>query len=335
MSGSRFGDQLAPLMIKQRYRDGAWGPIGIEEVGDLGWKPHVRGIHYGQAVFEGQKAHRGPEGVALFRPEDHLRRLNRSARRLSIPEIDVEQALEATVELVGRVADLCPEAPGSLYIRPHLIADECGLLAEPASSYLFTVLVSPVDAYLRRDRAVRVRTELEAARAFPGGTGDVKYAGNYAAVYEPKFRARAEGYDEILWLDAREHRYVEETSSMNVMIVKDGVLTTPPAGDTILSGITRDSLLRLAEDSGIEVREEATAVDEDWSGVSEVFTSGTAVGVMPIGEVVHRGEPLFKRDQAGPICQVLGEHYRKTITGRGARSKVWVKKCASERKFKS
>ncbi|MEE9393528.1 MAG: aminotransferase class IV [Planctomycetota bacterium] len=332
----RFGDDLAPLMIQQHYRNGRWGESEIVPAEALSMAPQMRGLHYGQAVFEGQKAHRSSRGeVRLFRCRDHLERLNFSARRLAIPEIDVDALMRKVETLVSEVVELCPEAPGSLYVRPIIFADELGLLAEPADSYTLLVLISPVGAYLNRDRLVRVRTELDAARAHPGGTGDVKYSGNYAAVFVPKMKARSEGFDEILWLGGEGRRFVEETSSMNVMIVKDGALTTPVAGGTILKGITRDSLMKLALGLGIEVREEATSIEDDWSGVSEIFTSGTAVGVLPIGEVVHRGESIFRSSTVGPICRQLAAAYSSAVTGDGAGEQNWLSHDLRDKKGQS
>ena len=306
-SSDRFGSYCTDTMLFQHYRDGEWRPAQMVPYGDLAISPLTKSLHYGQMIFEGFKAHRLADGcVALFRPRCHLERLNRSAERLCIPAIDPDRLLGDITELVAAAEPHVPESPGSLYVRPLIFADECGLVPSIAESYTLVVLLLPVEHYFSGTAGVRLTTETQFIRSAPGGTGSAKCAGNYAAALHAARRARQNGFDEVVWLDAHERRYVEETGAMNLMLIKDGVLTTPPLGDTILPGITRDTVMALASDLGIPCREARVAVDEEgFSGITEVFSSGTAAGLTHIREVHHEGEILFHRARPGPIARQL------------------------------
>ncbi len=302
-----FGARCTPHMLVQRHLEGGWQRAAIRPFGPLELSPLARCLHYGQSVFEGMKAYRTADGsIALFRPRTHLERLNRSAERLCIPRVDPEALLRSIVELVQLDAAHTPAPPDALYVRPIVFADEAALPPGIAASYLLLVLLAPVGNYFPPE-GIRLRTETRFVRAAPGGTGAAKCAGNYSGSYLAQQQARAAGFDEVLWLDARERRFVEETGSMNLMIVRDGTLTTPPCSDTILEGVTRDSLLALARELEIPSEERRLAVDPaDWRGVTEVFSSGTAAGTTHVREIVHENEVLFRRAEPGPIARRLG-----------------------------
>jgi branched-chain amino acid aminotransferase len=320
-----FGSQLTPHLLRWEHVGGSWGEPRILASGRQSISPLLRALHYGQSIFEGLKAHRQADGsVALFRPRAHLERFNRSAERMCLPALDVERLLELLRELVALDAEHVPAPPDALYVRPLLHACDEDLSAGPGTRFTLQVLLAPVPAFFAGQSGLRLCTETRFVRAFPGGTGMVKCAGNYAASMLAQRRARAEGFDEVVWLDALERRYVEETGAMNLFLVKNGVLVTPPAGDTVLAGITRASLLELAADLAIPAREQRVPVDADaWRDVSEVFSSGTAVGCRPIRELVHEGRTLFRSDDPGPIQERLSHRLTDIKEGRASDPHGW------------
>jgi len=310
-NASDTGDRL-----EATFRDGAWSELRWSRAESLSLSPMALGLHYGQSIFEGFKALRQEDGeVAVFRPSDHLARFGRSAARMCMPAPPEAALLQGVRDLVRQRADLVPEAPGFLYLRPLMFSDEPGLAPVPAAEFHLLLAALPVDPLFRKE-GVRLTTVPDHARAAPGGTGACKCAGNYAAAMAGTRRAQELGLDEVLWLDATERRWVEETGSMNVMYVRDGRLCTPPLGGTILPGITRDTLLRLAGDLGIEAEESPLAIDEDWGRISEVFSSGTAAGTTHIQRVEHRGETLFHRSAPGPVATAVGAAYEDLLRGR-------------------
>lgn len=317
-----FNASNTGIRLEASFRGGAWSELRWNEE-PLSLSPMALGLHYGQSIFEGFKALRQEDGsVALFRPEDHLIRFGRTAARMCMPEPPREALLEGILELVRERADLVPDAPGFLYLRPLMFSDEAGLAPVPSEEFHLLVVALPVDPLFRQE-GVRLTTVPEHVRAAPGGTGACKCAGNYAASMAGTRRAKDLGYDEVLWLDAMERRWVEETGSMNVMYVRDGRLCTPPLGGTILPGITRDTLLRLGRDLEIDAAEAPLAIDEDWSAVTEVFSSGTAAGTTHIRSVMHGGEVLFERDRPGPVASAIGEAYEDLLRGRRPAPTGW------------
>lgn len=312
-----FGTQVTPHLYVQRHAGGTWSPGRIEATAPLTLGPLTHALHYGASIFEGFKAFRQPDGgLALFRPLDHLARLNRSAERMCLPRIDPAALCARIAELVRADADCVPAPPDSLYVRPLMFADD-GLLgyATPTSVALAVMLV-PVPVLFKGAGGVRLRTETRYVRAAPGGTGSAKCAGNYGGALLAQREARAAGFDEVLWLDARERRWLEEAGGMNLMLVRKGSLSTPPLSDTILAGITRDSLLALARAEGLGAEERPISTDAaDWQDVSEAFTSGTAAGTAHIREVVHEGRVLFARPEAGPVARRLGERLERLKFG--------------------
>jgi branched-chain amino acid aminotransferase len=256
--------------------------------------PAAAVLHYAQEIFEGMKAYRLADGtMALFRPEQNARRFNASARRLAMPELPEEAFVEAVRQLVLTDRDWFPKVDGgSLYMRPFMFASEPVLGVRPAKQYKVLVISSPAGNYFKSGApAVSIWVSGDYTRAAPGGTGAAKCGGNYAASLVPQAEAIARGHDQVVFLDAAEHKWIEELGGMNVFFVfDDGTLVTPPLSGTILPGITRDSLLHLAREEGLDVREERYSLDR-WradaaSGrLVESFACGTAAVVTPIGRV--------------------------------------------------
>jgi branched-chain amino acid aminotransferase len=251
---------------------------------------------------------------------DNMRRFNRSAARMCMPEVDASFMLEATKELIRLEADWVPRAEGtSLYIRPTMVASEPMLGVRPAEQYLCYVIVCPVGAYYQGGLApVKIWISDHYVRAAHGGTGEVKTGGNYAASLFAAREAASLGFDQVLWLDAKDKKFVEEVGSMNICFVYDGQLITSPLGGTILDGITRRSVLTLAREMGLEIEERALSVDEIFDGaesgrLSEAFGVGTAVVVSPIGQFTYRDRTAKIGD--GQTTGVLTQKLYDTLTG--------------------
>jgi branched-chain amino acid aminotransferase len=262
----------------------------------LAMDPAMIGIHYGQSVFEGLKAHRIPAGVAVFRPEAHAARMQASARRLMMPEVSEADFLAAVDAVVGVDQDRFPDAPDvSMYLRPLIFASERTLALRPAREYRFLLMAFFTEGYFGAEqRPVSVWATTEFSRAAPGGTGFAKCAGNYAGSLMAQEAAKEQGCDQVVWLDPAERRWVEEMGGMNLFFVygsgSGARLVTPPLNGNLLPGVTRDAILRLAPELGILAVEEMVSL-EDWragcaSGeISEVFACGTAARITAVGEV--------------------------------------------------
>ncbi|MFF7178567.1 branched-chain amino acid aminotransferase [Streptomyces sp. NPDC008121] len=298
--------------------DTGWSAPAVGPYATLPLDPATLGLHYGQAVFEGLKAFRGEDGsVSLFRPDDHGRRLARSAERLAMAEMPADLFTRACAQLVAAAEEWVPGGYGqSLYIRPLLLATEADLGLRPSRRYRCVFLAYPADPCFGSGfRPLAVTTATETVRAVRGGTGESKCAGNYAASLLTRTRAQAAGYDEVLWLDGLDRRRVEELSTMNVFFVwRDGDgsrLTTPPCEGTIVRGLTRDSLLTLAGDLGLPAVQEPTAIDDVVDGVrsgrlAEMFACGTAGVVVAVGRIGAGGEDLTVGDgREGPVTRRL------------------------------
>jgi len=289
-----FGRVFSDHMVTIHYSDSrGWHDAQIEPRAPISLDPAAAVLHYAQEIFEGLKAYRTADGGAtLFRPEENARRFQQSAERLAMPILPEKAFLDACDLLVSTDREWIPGGDGSLYLRPFMFANEIFLGVKPSSDYLFMVIASSVGAYFKTDApAVSVWVSTEYTRAAPGGTGAAKCGGNYAASLLAQAEATRHGCDQVVFLDAREQRWVEELGGMNVFFVfDDGSLSTPPLGGTILPGITRSSLIALAKDKGIKVREERYSIDQ-WRAdagagrLREAFACGTAAVVTPIGTV--------------------------------------------------
>ncbi len=289
-----FGRVFSDHMATVRYSDSqGWHDARIEPRAPIPMDPAAAVLHYAQEIFEGLKAYRTEDGGAtLFRPEENARRFQQSAERLAMPILPEKVFLDAVDQLVDIDRAWIPEGDGSLYIRPFMFANEIFLGVKPSSDYLFIVIASSVGAYFKTSApAVSVWVSQDYTRAAPGGTGAAKCGGNYAASLLAQAEATRHGCDQVVFLDAVEKRWVEELGGMNVFFVfDDGSMVTPPLGGTILPGITRSSLITLAKDKGIPVREEPYSIQQ-WKAdaasgrLREAFACGTAAVVTPIGTV--------------------------------------------------
>lgn len=311
-----FGRVFTDHMVSIRYTESkGWHDAQIMARGPLMLDPATAVLHYAQEIFEGLKAYRLDDGsMALFRPEANAQRFNASARRMAMAEIPEDLFLEAVKALVNIDKNWFPQVQGgALYLRPFMYASEVFLGVKPASEYHFLVIASPVGNYFKSGTpAVSLWVSEDYTRAARGGTGAAKCGGNYASSLVAQQQAIAQGHDQVVFLDAVENRWIEELGGMNMFFVfDDGSLLTPPLGGTILPGITRDAILTLAREAGLQVREERYAMDQ-WqedaiSGkLVESFACGTAAVITPVGKVT-RGEASFTigAGSAGQITQML------------------------------
>jgi len=308
-----FGTKFAEHMYTIKYSEGqGWHDGKIEKYAPFLMDPASAVFHYAQEVFEGLKAYQAEDGrILLFRPEQNARRLNRSAAKLCMPELPEEIFLNALRELILLDRDWIPAAPGtSLYVRPTLIATEAFLGVDASKEYLFFIILSPVGAYFKAGfNPVSIYVEDQLVRAAVGGVGDIKTGGNYAASLLGGYRAEKKGFSQVLWLDAKEHKYVEEVGAMNVFFVFGDKIVTPMLTGSILPGITRDSVIRLAREMGIEVEERRISIDEVLDGaktqkLTEVFGSGTAAVISPVGLLHYKDTNYYINDnQVGKITK--------------------------------
>ncbi len=295
--GTVFTDHMF-LMDFQEEK--GWYDPRIEPYGPLSLDPATAVLHYAQAIFEGLKAFRGRDGrIRLFRPQKHVERLNNTARRMCIPPLDPDLVLRSWTTLVDLDRDWVPSTVGtSLYIRPTIIASEPFLGVRPARQYLYYVILSPVGAYYPEGmNPVKIKVIDTYVRACPGGVGEAKTAGNYAASLYAAEEAKHEGFTQVLWLDGAQRRYIEEVGTMNIMLRLGDEVVTPPLAGTILPGVTRDSVLTLLREWGVPVAERQIAIDEVVAAarqgrLQEVWGTGTAAVISPVGELAYRGERI-------------------------------------------
>jgi branched-chain amino acid aminotransferase len=287
-----FGLVVAPVMYRADWAEGEWGPGALLPYGMIEIAPGARALHYGELVFEGLKAYRvDQEWPNLFRPLDNCRRLARSAERLAMPVVPEWLFLDAIDAVAGACSRIIPRHSGqALYLRPFLFGTESGYMLRNSTTFSFMVIANPVEAYATGP--IKVAIERADVRAAPGGVGYAKAAANYAASLRASSAAVARGYTIALWLDAHEHRYIQELSGMNLFAVIDGELHTPELDGAILPGITRDSLITLARHRGYVVRERLMALDELLAQMrsgacSELFACGTAAIVAPVAALAE------------------------------------------------
>jgi len=315
-----FGRTFAPNMFVMEYKEGkGWHDPRIVPFAPFSLSPAAMVLHYGQEIFEGLKAfHHADGSVHIFRPERNATRLNRSARRLSMPEVPVEIQLDALRKLVAVDRDWVPPSPGSLYIRPAMIATEPALGVQSSREYIYFIITGPTGPYFRTGgKAVRIMVSRDWVRAAPGGTGAAKTGGNYAGSLLAGTKAKEHGCDQVLWLDAVERRHVEEVGAMNLMFVFDRVVTTPPTSGTILEGVTRESVGILCKELGIPFVQRPIHIEEVFSllesgDCTEIFGCGTAAVISAVGELMD-GDKLYKVGEGneGPVARTL----RETLTG--------------------
>jgi len=317
-----FGDKFTNRMFKQYYDpENGWHKATIGPYEPFVLPPSTAVFHYAQAIFEGSKAYRRPDGqINIFRLWDNMERFNRSAERMAMPMVDVEDHLEAIMQLVALEAEWVPDVPGAaLYIRPTMIATDSNLGVAASKSYVHFVIVGPVGPYFKGGlNPVAVYIEQEYRRAVKGGVGAAKTAGNYAASLYATSRAKEAGYAQVLWLDAIEGRFIEEVGAMNICFVYEGRhIVTPQLSGSILPGITRMSVMKLGAHLGYETSEIRLDVNEvmadiDAGKITEVFGCGTAAVIAPVGRLGFGGRDyIINNDETGPVAR----HIYDELTG--------------------
>jgi branched-chain amino acid aminotransferase len=329
--GKVFSDHMITILWSE---DRGWHSPTVGPRGPLSLDPAAAVFHYAQEIFEGLKAYRAADGgIALFRPEANAARFAVSAARLAMPELPQETFVAAIRELVLADRDWFPSVEGgSLYLRPFMFASEAFLGVRPAKEYTFVVIASPAGNYFKSGApAVSIWVSQDYTRAAPGGTGAAKCGGNYAASLVPQAEAIQRGHDQVVFLDAAEHKWIEELGGMNLFFVfADGTIVTPPLGGTILPGITRDSVIALARDEGLAMREERYSLDQ-WredaaSGrLTEAFACGTAAVVTAIGKVAGKhGEFTIGSGGPGQLTQRLRQRLVAIQRGEAPDPHGWV-----------
>lgn len=312
-----FGRNFSDHIFICDYSDGEWKNARIEPFQNFSLHPATMALHYGQAIFEGMKASITQDGVPmLFRPERHAHRLNVSAERMCMPKFPEELFVEGLTKLVNLDQNWIPKEEGSaLYIRPTMIATDEFIGVRPSQSYKFFIFTGPVGPYY--PKPVRLWAETKYIRAAMGGTGFAKAAGNYAGALYPAKLAQDRGFDQLLWLDAKEFKYIQESGTMNVFFVIDGVTITPPLSGTILDGVTRDCILEILRSEGKPVSEHAITIDEVVEAykngtLQEAFGAGTAAVVSHVAEIGYKDMVMT----LPPVSErKIGTHVKEVIDG--------------------
>jgi branched-chain amino acid aminotransferase len=310
-----FGQIFSDHMFVADYVDGEWKNLQIVPYGDILVSPAISSLHYGQSFFEGLKAYKHADGkVSIFRPDKNAVRFNKSADRLCMPALPEDVFLQSIATLVDIDRDWIPTKPNqSLYIRPYMFATDRFLGVTPSKSYKYMVLACPVGAYF--SKTLRVKIETHYTRAAEGGMGYAKSSGNYGVSMYPARKAAEDGFDQLIWTDAKNHEYIEEMGAANAMFVLDGKLITPVAGDTILDGVTRDTVITLAKEWGYPVEERKVTVAEIMEGakngkLTDAFGAGTAATIASVGSISHNGEEYTLID---PKEREFSQRVLKTI----------------------
>jgi branched-chain amino acid aminotransferase len=294
----KFGKIYSDHMLIAEYDNEIWSKAAIVPYENMSMSPATTVLHYGQAIFEGIKAYKNLKGeITIFRPEENWKRFNISAERMGMPSVPHEIFMDGLKQLISLDRDWVPNSEGcSLYIRPFMIAVDEFIGVKPAEQFKFMIITSPAGAYYAQPIKIYVHDKY--TRAYPGGIGFTKAAGNYGACMMPTMEVRKMGYDQILWTDAIEHKYVQEIGTMNVFFVLgDTVITPDLSSGTILAGVTRASIITLLKEKGIKIEERALGMDEicaafDKGEFLECFGAGTAAVVAPIAELFYEGKTM-------------------------------------------
>jgi branched-chain amino acid aminotransferase len=328
-----FGKNFSDHMFLMNYASGSgWQNPRVVPYGALDLDPAAMVLHYGQGIFEGLKAYRWANGkIALFRPEKNCERLNRSASRMCMPEVDVALQIKALEALVRLDVGWIPHSLGSsLYIRPTMIASEPALGVRPANQYLFFIITGPVGAYYPEGfNPVKIFVCDEYVRAVKGGVGECKTMANYAASLYAAESAKKKGFTQVLWLDAVERRFVEEVGTMNIFFRIGDELITPPLTGSILPGVTRESVIQLARHWGVEVKEAPITIDEVVAAIrsgsmKEIFGTGTAAVISPVGEISYKNDSFKIGGGVGELSQKLYDEIVGIQYGEKADPFGWV-----------
>jgi branched-chain amino acid aminotransferase len=298
-----FGRIFSDHMFVADYEDGEWKNLQIVPYAEFSISPAASALHYGQAIFEGIKAYKQKNGeVSIFRPLKNFERFNISAERLVMPSVPEDIFMQGMAQLISLDRDWVPSQHGhSLYIRPFMFANEPAIGVHASESYKFMIITGPAGNYYSKPLNVKIETYY--TRAVEGGVGYTKTAGNYASSLYPTQQAQKEGFDQLIWTDAKEHAYIEESGTTNVMFVINDVLITPTSRDTILDGVTRSSILALAKAWGMQVEERRVSVAEVITAakngtLQEAFGAGTAATIAHIAQIGHEGETYILPEPA-------------------------------------
>ncbi len=316
-----FGNIFTDHMFIMNYDTGkGWHDARIVPFGDISLSPAAMCLHYGQEIFEGLKAYRTKDGsIQLFRPDENFKRMNVSNERMVIPKINEQDCLDGLMALLNVEKDWVPHTEGaSLYIRPFIISTDPYVGVRPADHYLFMIILSPSGAYYSTGlNPVKIYVESRYVRAVRGGTGFAKTAANYAISLKGQDEAHKQDYEQVLWLDGVEQKYVEEVGSMNIFFVIDGKIVTPALTGSVLPGITRKSAIEVCKKRGYEVEERRISIEEvakayDDGKLDEVFGTGTAAVISPVGHLKWNDKIMTINDnKIGPVSQMLYD----TMTG--------------------
>jgi branched-chain amino acid aminotransferase len=327
-----FGKYFTDHMLEVDYEDEQWKTVEIKPYQPLLLSPSLAALHYGQAIFEGIKAYKSPQGEAqLFRPQENFKRFNISAERMEMPKIPEEIFIGGIKELVKLDSDWIPNKPDhSLYIRPFMFSTDEMIGVRPSSKYKFMIILSPTGPYY--SNPMRIYVEEKYVRAVQGGVGYAKNAGNYAAAMHPTAEARRKGYDQVLWMDAIEHKYVQECGTMNVFFIIGNKAVTPDlSAGTILAGVTRESVIQLMEERGMEVEERQLSIDEIVSAyknksLSQVFGTGTAATISMIKELKYKNFVMNFDVENCEIAKAIKSRMSAIKEGRAEDKYEWLVK---------
>ncbi|HDS16110.1 MAG TPA: branched-chain amino acid aminotransferase [Proteobacteria bacterium] len=329
-----FGLHFADHMLVMDYnREKGWHNCSIEPYAPIQIEPSMMALHYGQAIFEGMKAFRAIDGnINLFRARDHFRRFNDSARRVCIPEIDVEDLVRGLKKLIEIDHKWVPSGHGTaLYIRPFIFATDPFLGVRPSHTYKLMIILSPVGAYYAEGfNPVKIMVEDEYVRAVRGGIGAIKTPGNYAASLLAAVKAQKKGFTQVLWLDAHELKWLEEVGTMNIMVKIDDEVITPPLNGSILPGITRDSTIKILKNWRIQITEKQIGIDEVFKAaeegrLKEMFGTGTAAVISPVGSIHYKEKNVtINQGQVGELSQQLFDEITGIQYGGKADINGWI-----------
>jgi len=329
-----LGTTFTDHMFICDYENGEWVNPRIEPLGLIPTHPAAMALHYGQAIFEGMKAYKDTEGAPmLFRPEENAKRLNKSADRMGMPHIPEDLFVEGLKELVGLEHNWIPPTDGSaLYLRPFMYADEPFIGMRAATHYKFIIMASPAGPFF--SKRIKLWAEKQFIRAAQGGTGEAKAAGNYAAAIRPTELAKAKGYDQVLWLDAAEHNYIQEVGTMNIFFKINGEFITPELDGSVLHGITRASVIEMLRAMNFTVTERKITINEiktasENGTLEEAFGTGTAVGIAYIQEIGLEDETIHVSDES-PIGLEVNDTLNAIKTGKLDDQFNWMTKVEKE-----
>lgn len=331
LNNIQFGKLYADHMLVAHYENGEWKQPEIVPFDSLQLSPATTFMHYGQAIFEGVKAYKNQEGEpVIFRPYDNWKRMNRSAERMGMPAVPEEIFLDGMRALVSLDKDWIPTEEGtSLYLRPFMIATDEFIGVKPAEKFTFLIITSPAGPYYAKPVSIYVQDEY--VRAFPGGIGFTKAAGNYGASMYPTAQIRKMGYDQILWTDGFEHKYVQEIGTMNVFFVIGDKVITPELSETILAGVTRDSVITLLREKGVTVEERPLSIDEIAEAyknhqLKEAFGTGTAASISHIAELTYHDMHMVLPQEDWGISEWVKQEMNNIRYGKIADTHDWIVK---------